>query len=188
MQQLLHAAAAHNTTPTRPPFSFPSTPPPQSVAQFTITVTMPETSGSAVNYASTTPDGLAPPTPPGPSCDPTVFPECGSYTTTVTPTPGPDITLTKTGPAYAVVGTQMTYVLTINNVGSGAVAAGTSFPILDSLPSGSTSVSATAAAPLVAGPVTCTGSPLSCAVTAGSGGIPASSSATLTMVVTAPST
>lgn len=125
----------------------------------------------------------------GPSCDPTIYPECASFSTTVTPAPGPDLTLTKTGPLYSVVGSTVTYTLTITNVGSAAVAAGTTFNTADVLPTGAAFVSATAAAPLVAGPVTCTGSPtLTCGLTAGSNGFATGTSATVTMVVTAPST
>lgn len=73
-------------------------------------------------------------------CDATVTTACDTATKTITIVPSADLNISKSGPATAVAGTQITYILTLSNAGPSA-ANGATFG--DPLPASLTGVSAT---------------------------------------------
>jgi|GEM_PF-920871 len=105
-------------------------------ATITITATAPATvpaGGSITNYAATHPGGSGnPPTAPGAGCNAATT-SCSSAPTTIT---SPQLSITKSGPATAVVGVGFSYVLTVTNGGSAATTAPVT--VRDAVPSGLT--------------------------------------------------
>ena len=129
----------------------------------TIEVTAPSTAGSTTNYASVSTDGTSAPPAPGASC---VTANCGSAITNITNLAAPNVVLEKVAPATALVGANVDYSLTLGNLGTADLAAGTVILVDDQLPAGATYVSSAAGSGVSA--VTCSSSPtglVSCSVT-----------------------
>ncbi len=104
--------------------------------EFIITVTAPSTVSLTTNYASVPTEGTSTPPAPGPSC---VTANCGSANTTATTEPR--LVLDKGAPGMAVAGTNVTYTLSLGNLGAGDLPAGTVILLDDQLPAGATYVS-----------------------------------------------
>jgi uncharacterized repeat protein (TIGR01451 family) len=157
-----------------------------TVPAFNITATMPATAGDVTNYASIDPlGGTAYPAPV--NC---TLPPCTQQTTTIQAPSSPLLTIAKAAPTIVYAGGQLTYTVSIGNMGTVDLAAGTTFTVLDQLWPGAT-LSAAPGAGMSGASCNAGVSPMACSVTLATAlvaGTPPATGAKFTITVNAPLT
>ena len=148
---------------------------------------MPTTAGDLTNWASIDPAGGA--AYPAPiNC---TLPPCAQQTTTIQALPAPLLTITKAAPIIINAGTRLTYTVSIGNMGTASLAAGSTIPVLDQLWPGTTFVSVAPSTGVSGVSCNATTSPLACSVTlatALAAGTEATNGAKFTITIVAPLT
>ena len=154
---------------------------------FSITATMPTTAGDLTNWASIDPaGGTAYPAPV--NC---TLPPCAQQTTTIQALPAPLLSIAKAAPVIVNAGTQLTYTVSIGNMGTASLAAGSTIPVLDQLWPGTTFVSAAPSTGVSVVSCNATVNPMACSVTlatALANGTEVSNGAKFTITIVAPLT